>query len=492
MVKVLSCEDRKHFGTSAKGTVFSYQQFICNCLLLPLLLFFALDTFGQRQYVLNTSTDPQAIFTDSSAAHEYMQNSLTKLYNRGHALALWQLDSIGTQSRFNITSAYYSLIIGPIVYCDSLVISDPNVLRYRVLSNMLQWKKGGVFIKKTIDRNITQVDQNGVILSSQHQYYFEKDQAQMRIQLQKQKKNEINAIVGAQPGANSKTTLIGEATLRLRNALSHAESIDLQWQRQSATAQRLQFQFDLPYCFNTSFGWNILTDFYYKDQELLQTQLKFAGQYKITPIQYTLFFIERKQTTLLNDINNINVLNQIWGVMYQQKWLLQNISLSMKLDFGMGKRIYKSNFDKKDLPLTQFSEEIKLRNQIKNFFWQTQFTHWYLSPNSQLQQEWRRIGGTHTLRGLAQESLFIREGIIGQGNWGVGKQASNQFYVYTDYGQLCDNLTRQFYPVFSYGLGAQFTTPSGQIQMDYGWSKFDQTPIEYRNGIFNLSYQVYF
>jgi outer membrane protein assembly factor BamA len=96
------------------------------------------------------------------------------------------------------------------------------------------------------------------------------------------------------------------------------------------------------------------------------------------------------------------------------------------------------------------------------------------------------------LRGLAQESLFIREGIIGQGNWGVGKQASNQFYVYTDYGQLCDNLTRQFYPVFSYGLGAQFTTPSGQIQMDYGWSKFDQTPIEYRNGIFNLSYQVYF
>ena len=79
MVKVLSCEDRKHFGTSVKGTVFSYQQFIfkSNCLILPLFLFFALDTFGQRQYVLNTSTDPKAIFTDSSAAHEYMQNSLT-------------------------------------------------------------------------------------------------------------------------------------------------------------------------------------------------------------------------------------------------------------------------------------------------------------------------------------------------------------------------------------------------------------------------------
>ena len=493
MVKILRSEDKGIRLAQYEFAFLNYQHRVktARCCLFFLFLVITEGVLAQQHYVLKLPNAEAIRSRDSIASYAFMNRALKNYYAQGYALAIWQLDSI-TQNHPDSLVGYYSLIPEKMIRCDSLILGQDSKIRPKILAAMLAWQKGHLFVYQSFQQNRMALNQLGWIQIESPSLFFQEQKVNMRVKPQFKKANELNALLGVQPNNNGKSTLIGDFHFLFLNAFRHAEKMEVQWQRQALNTQRLQLEFNLPYCFGSPFGLGAQANIYRRAELFLQTQAKMAFQYHSQPLQSSELFVHQQSTVSLGNAENTKITQRTVGVQFHYQWKRHSCILSAYSSYSRGNRIIQSTATAEKTSISITEHSLSIRPFWRRFFLSSELHYWFQSSTATQSSEWKRIGGSETLRGFQQESLFARTGAILQNSIGVGNDEQQPFFVFCDYSQM--NMTTQpiFRPYWSWGLGAMVQTPNGGIKINYGWGKFPDQKIEYRNGIVNLSYQVYF
>jgi outer membrane protein assembly factor BamA len=423
---------------------------------------------------------------DSTAAHTLMNNHLTRLYEKGYALAIWQLDSIANQNGF------YHLMPGNIIYCDSIVGINEQIIRPSVFRAMLDWHEKKPFISRDFDKNISSLTNGGLIKISQHRVFFEENRAVLRISMDKINKNELSGLAGLQPSSDGKTTIIGECNAFWQNALRHGEKMKIQWQRQSKGTQRLRIDFNIPYCFKSPFGLELLIDLYRKNESFFQSQIDVSAQYLINPQQNAAIFTQLQRTSLINESENKSFTHRLVGISHTSRIQLNQSDIQWVIKIAQGQRESYSLLSASKKSLQKYATDIDYTLHLKNLFSTFSFHYKEISKSATDISEGIRLGGNQTIRGFQQESIYSKQSFILQTSMGWRSKDQSRFYLFSDIALIktFENSFSQRY--WSWGPGTSLYTPNGNILINYGWGKYPNQPILYKNGIFNLSYQVYF
>lgn len=446
---------------------------------------------SQQKYSIELHYDSVSNAWKANGENPSMNALLNNYYTKGYALAIWQLDSVCELHPMSMVG-YYTFQPGKIITHDSIIGAPSNEIRPKILAAMLDWKKDKIFVHQELKKNLTALNQLDWFSIEQQQLFFHHQKAILRIKPVFKKANELNALIGLQPNVNGKSTLVGDFHFLLVNRLRHAEKIEVQWQRQAVNTQRLQVELILPYCFGTPFGIGSQLDLYRRSDLFLQTQSKLAIQYKSHPMQTSEFFLHQQSTISLGNERNTTINQRTAGVQLRYQWKQPFWTFGAISSFSTGKRILQANDAWQKSSILTTEHTVSIRPKWKKLFFSTQLHYWFQSTEANQSSEWKRIGGNATLRGFQQESIFARTGATAQNALGIGDENAQQFFIFADFGRLNLGTQPYFQTYWSWGIGAIILAPNGGIKINYGWGQFPHQKIEYRNGIINLSYQVYF
>jgi hypothetical protein len=482
----LSCEYKPNPRKRNQIHVSFFQHFVLTTLMCFLTSAYA---HAQTIYHLNRGNQPVVIL-DSAECRSFMLKELSIYYQNGFARAHWALDTVFKHS--DTTHVKYTLMSGNIIRMDSLFLVNGQFIRPSVLYTMMGWKSQKTFIYEAFEFNLKTIPQLNFIQISKPQYYFTNHTVNTRVEVKSTANNELDGMMGLVNGSGGKSILLGQVKVKWINALRHADEMNIDWQRQAKSTQRLQFSFQIPYCFKSNFGWSMQTDLYKKDSTFFQSKLDLGLQYRFQPQQSLNLQFQRQKSSRLNDVQNSNILHSLFGMEYRQAWSSDHYLLKTHLFAGKGNRQFYSLDSISRSPILKSQLQIELALFIKNIYFQSSLQNWFLSKEANQPIEWYRIGGNQTLRGFQQESIFIRNGQCFQFNLGYGNRTSGRLYLFYDWGLLSLSNEQKRSVYSSFGPGAQLPTAGGNVLIHFGWGQYPQTALQLKNGVFNLSYQVYF
>lgn len=486
MIFNLSCEYNL-FHEKRNPFVNSFFQHLISSYLI--FLVGITTTRAQSQYILKNGRDTISAI-DSITCHGIMTKELANLYKNGYARAHWSLDTIVEIPDHLI--AHYTLRRGNIILMDSALFGSNPIVKPVVLNAMMGWKKNRIFLYDELESHLKSINQSGAIRLSRPAYYFSDSTVNTRIEVKPIIKNELDGMMGLVNDNQGKAILLGQLKVKWVNALKHADEFNIHWQRQAKSTQRLQFSFQIPYCFGTQFGYSIQTDLYKKDSTFFQSNINLGVQYLFQPQQKITFQFQREKSSRLNNSDNQNIIHSLFGLAYHQRWTGNHYSLITNCSFGQGNRTLYSLDSTSQSKVWKSQIEVEIGLFYKSTFIQVAIENCMLSQEANQSIEWFRIGGNATLRGFQQESIFVRNGQILQFNVGYGNQHSSRLYLFYDWGFLNTTLKNSHERYSSFGPGAYLPTSGGNILMHYGWGMYPNTTVQLKSGVFNLSYQVYF
>jgi outer membrane protein assembly factor BamA len=346
----------------------------------------------------------------------------------------------------------------------------------------------------------------------------------LNLYLQPKRSSEINVLVGFLPGniTTGKTQVTGDVHLNLKNALGSGENILVNWQQLQPQSPRLNLGYNHPYIFNSLFGIDFAFDLLKRDSSYLQLNGVIGIQYILSANQSGKIFYQNERSYLLSggvDTNrvlltktlpaNIDVSSGNFGINYN--FVNTNYRLNPRkgneLDITASagiKKITKNNdiVNLKDPSNPSFNfnslyDSVKLKSYRlritsaaahyfpvgKNGTFKTGLNlGWYQSPQI-FQNELFRIGGYRLLRGFDEESIYANKYAVFTAEYRYLVGINSYFFGFTDGGLTSTNFnaTRYSNNFISAGLGLEFETKFGLLNLSYALGKRDDVKFDIRN-----------
>jgi hypothetical protein len=331
-------------------------------------------------------------------------------------------------------------------------------------------------------------------------------------------------LVGFLPGniTTGKTQVTGDVHLNLKNALGSGENILVNWQQLQPQSPRLNLGYNHPYIFNSLFGIDFAFDLLKRDSSYLQLNGVIGIQYILSANQSGKIFYQNERSYLLSggvDTNrvlltktlpaNIDVSSGNFGINYN--FVNTNYRLNPRkgneLDITASagiKKITKNNdiVNLKDPSNPSFNfnslyDSVKLKSYRlritsaaahyfpvgKNGTFKTGLNlGWYQSPQI-FQNELFRIGGYRLLRGFDEESIYANKYAVFTAEYRYLVGINSYFFGFTDGGLTSTNFnaTRYSNNFISAGLGLEFETKFGLLNLSYALGKRDDVKFDIRN-----------
>ena len=346
----------------------------------------------------------------------------------------------------------------------------------------------------------------------------------LNLYLQPKRSSEINVLVGFLPGniTTGKTQVTGDVHLNLKNALGSGENILVNWQQLQPQSPRLNLGYNHPYIFNSLFGIDFAFDLLKRDSSYLQLNGVIGIQYILSANQSGKIFYQNERSYLLSggvDTNrvlltktlpaNIDVSSGNFGINYN--FVNTNYRLNPRkgneLDITASagiKKITKNNdiVNLKDPSNPSFNfnslyDSVKLKSYRlritsaaahyfpvgKNGTFKTGLNlGWYQSPQI-FQNELFRIGGYRLLRGFDEESIYANKYAVFTAEYRYLVGINSYFFGFTDDGLTSTNFNATHYSnnFISAGLGLEFETKFGLLNLSYALGKRDNVKFDIRN-----------
>lgn len=427
---------------------------------------------------------------------------LTYFENHGYPFASIRLDSV--EERKGTIAASLFLEKGDFFTIDSVLLKGNVEVAQRYIENYISVKSGDAYnesVVRAIDKRLLEIP----FLSPLRpiELVFSPGKVQVHIYIEKKKSSDINAIVGLVPDeVTNKINWIGDARLRLKNALSRGELIDFNVRRMLNLTTDLKFNFNYPFIFDTDFGSDFLLKVYRKDTTFLEVQRALALQYLLSGGNFLEIFIDRSESSLLSNpaIITPTVLSKYGDVAitsyglgvrkekYNYKFNPQK-GYGIQLRGSVGNKLISKNDDYPDalyanidLKSTQFriySEmDLVLPIKRKTAIYMKGAGGTFMNSNI-LQNELYRIGGLHTLRGFDVETIFATTYGIFTLEYRYLLEQNSRWYVFTDIARYEKNIVSEYTsdtPI-GFGTGVSFETGAGIFTINYALGSQQGNPI---------------
>jgi outer membrane protein assembly factor BamA len=347
------------------------------------------------------------------------------------------------------------------------------------------------------------VIQTGIFaLKKKCEVLFTDKGAELFVYLERVKASSAQGIVGFQPNPlTNAPTFTGDMQLKLINSVKHNESFQFAWKSIQPRTQALQSSLIVPYLFKSPFG--VIGDFqlYKRDSSFLDVKSTLGIQFQFQngwQLRANYYFVN---SSVISQANANPMFSKLASLKTNSYGL---VLFQRKLDYIPNPRKGFSVFMEGQLgerKMEQSSESIWKTHASISYFLplagrMTFLTHFeldsYHAPGI-YQNELYRFGGTNSLRGFNEESLFATTKALLTFEYRFLLDKNSAVFAFFNQGfyeNTSVNYTKD-HP-FGFGFGISAGTNLGIFRLAYALGKEFNNPIQLNAGKIHIGYISYF
>jgi len=434
--------------------------------------------------------------------------------NAGYPFSQLLLDSL--QLREDGITAQLQLISGPRVYFDSLQISPRDLVKNSFLSAYLGIREGDPFNEQFFNRINNRIKRLPFLKQSQSpSVTFFGDKAYPLLQLEAQKVNQVDGVLGLLPNEldPGKVLVTGQLNLELHNLFQSGKRLGIEWQKMRPESQLLRMEYGHPNLLNSPIDLDLGFYLLKEDSSFLNTdlrislgylagnssQLKFmagnqrgsllsvgqgAEQSQFTNLadtQYSYYGVNWNMLTIDDPFHpfrgwNVNVSADIGN-----RRILENASLPPAFYEGLDLRSVKFTIQGSAEYFNPLSSRIILRSKLQGG----------LIENQRLfLNELYRLGGLNSLRGFNENFFFASRYAMLNLEPRFYLDPNSYFFLFYDQAILYYELETTKFEDSPFGIGAgvSFTTNAGIFNLAYGLGNSKLQQFEFSNSKIHIGY----
>ncbi len=469
------------------------------------------DTLYNCIYTLNTKIEKIRVFYTNKFVDEGLLSNITSNYTRtyfeistndiettlnfivnyfetkGSSFTKVSLTNLKQQNQ--ILTAQLQLDISEKRKINKIVIKGYDKFPKKYLNRHLNLTTKSIFNLNTLNKLnnsinsipfITQLKEPAVL--------FTKDTTTVFLYLKKRATNKFDGIIGFSNKENSKKLQFnGYLDLTLNNIFNKGESFSLNWKNNGEDSQTLNLKFDTPYIYGTPLSTSGEFSIFKQDTIYINTKSQFNISYSFNTKNFISAIIsnESSNSTSSNPIVEIqDFKNSFIGLSYIYK-----ISNSNHLNF-----IPKFYVDASYLTGRRSLEDNSKVNQDKiqistHYLFKLNYKHFillksrYENLNSAtiLQNELFRIGGTNSIRGFDEQSIFTSSYSITNLEYHYIINPTSYIYSVTDFAVFKNYFTDSTTNLYGIGLGYSFQSKSNILNLSYVVGKNSKSSFNFNN-----------
>jgi outer membrane translocation and assembly module TamA len=347
------------------------------------------------------------------------------------------------------------------------------------------------------------VRQTGIFaLKKKCEVLFTSKGAELFVYLERVKSSSAQGIIGFQPNpVTNALTFTGDMQLKLINSVKHNESFQFAWKSIQPRTQTLQSSLIVPYLFKLPFG--VVGDFqlYKRDSSFLDVKSSLGVQFQFQngwQLRANYYFInssvisEMNANPMFSKLANLKT-NSYGLVLFQRK--LDYIpnprkGFSVFIEGQLGERKMEQNSEsiwKSQASISYFFPLAERMTLLTNLELDT-----YHAP-SIYQNELYRFGGTNSLRGFNEESIFATTKAILTFEYRFLLDRNSAIFAFFNQG-FYENTSVNYVKdqPYGFGFGISAGTNLGIFRLAYALGKEFTNPIQLNAGKIHIGYISYF
>ncbi|HBF87524.1 MAG TPA: hypothetical protein DDX39_02690 [Bacteroidales bacterium] len=356
---------------------------------------------------------------------------------------------------------------------------------------------------REIDKKIKNVPY--LRLAKSVEVFYSDDEAKILLELEKQKANQFNGIIGFIPNANlsNKLLLTGDLKLLIYNQLTLGEKLDFNWQKIDQYSQKVDAGVNVPYFFNIPIGFAGNLNLNKKDTSYLNVNANLAVLFHVSTNSSIDIFYQNKSSNVLSDyvqnISNVSTSLFGFGLSIQNLDYIYNpsngVEVNMKIGAGNKKGDSELLTEKQQTQIESVSEIQFYKTIVGNLIFrvrnQSAFIKLYNETNYNFyENEAFRVGGLKSLRGFDEEAIFATSYSIFTTELRYLFEENSAIYLFSDGGYVEKNLISGFESDMPIGIGAgiDFETKAGIFTLNYALGKQLGNPFSIRSAKIHLGF----
>jgi hypothetical protein len=383
---------------------------------------------------------------------------------------------------------------------DNIVVKGYSKFPKSFIKHYLNLQKGTIFNSN----KITQISDaiNSLAFVSEikpPEILFTKDSTSIYLYLQKNKSNVFDGLIGFSTNKKGKLEFNGHFDLALNNAFNGGESIALKWKSNGEDQKLFSLKLEIPFIFNSNITPEISFDIYKQDTTFLNTKASIDLKYILNPQTIVAAKYQSENSNDLTTTDSQSSIrefkNNFYGVSFEKnifdtKRNYQN-KFFFRLDAIWGNRTLISeslNTDQSKYELTTFYNWSL--NQKNSIFIQNHSA--LLISDELFTNELFRIGGTNSIRGFNEQSIFTSSHTILNLEYRYYLYNSSYLFSITDFAYVNNDLLNNDTQLYSFGIGYEYKLKSGVINLSYALGKEADIPIDIDNSRFHIKFFQFF
>lgn len=345
--------------------------------------------------------------------------------------------------------------------------------------------------------------QTGIFaLKKKSEVLFTTKGAELFVYLERVKASSAQGIIGFQPNpATNAISFTGDMNLKLINSVKHNESFQFAWKSIQPRTQSLQSNLIVPYLFKSPFG--VIGDFqlYKRDSSFLDVKSSLGIQFQFQngwQLRANYYFVN---SSVISQTNANPVFSKLaslktnsYGVVLFQRRLdyIPNPrkGYSVYLEGQIGQRKMEQNSQSIWKTNATISYFIPVAGRM-TFLTHLEFDS-YHAP-SIYQNELYRFGGTNSLRGFNEESIFATTKAILTFEYRFLLDKNSAVFAFFNQG-FYENASVSYVKdnPFGFGFGISAGTNLGIFRLAYALGKEYNNPLQLNAGKIHIGYISYF
>ena len=368
------------------------------------------------------------------------------------------------------------------------------------IKHYLNLQKGAVFNSN----KITQISDaiNSLAFVSEikpPEILFTKDSTSIYLYLQKNKSNSFDGLIGFSTNDSGKLEFNGHFDLLLNNAFNGGESIAVKWKSNGQDQKLFSLKLETPYIFNSKITPKMSFDIYKQDTTFLNTKASLDLKYILNP---QTIVAGKYQSENSNDLTTVDsqpeiseFKNNFYGISFEKNVFDRKMSYQHKFFFHIdaiwGKRTLISESLKTDQSKYEITTYYNWSLNRKNSIFIQNHSALLISDDL-FMNELFRIGGTNSIRGFNEQSIFTSSHSILNLEYRYHLYNSSYLYSITDFAYINNDLINNDTQLYSFGIGYQYKMKSGIINLSYAIGKEKNIPIDIDNSRFHIKFFQFF
>ena len=443
----------------------------------------------------------ETTFLSPEKYHRFMNQVLNFHLEHGYPFCQVQLKQIETNA--DVIDAELILNRGPYVVWTEFHLKNELPISSNTLQSIIGIRLNDEYNETLFNTIEQRVMQSGIFaLKKKSEVLFTNKGAELFVYLERVKASSAQGIIGFQPNpVTNVLTFTGDMQLKLINSVKHNESFQFSWRSIQPKTQALQSNLIIPYLFKSPFG--VIGDFqlYKRDSSFLDVKSSLGIQFQFQngwQLRANYYFVN---SSIISQTNANPMFSKLASLKTNSYGL---VLFQRKLDYIPNPRKGYSVFIEGQLgerKMEQNTASIWKTSATLSYFLplarrMTFLTHLeidaYHAP-SIYQNELYRFGGTNSLRGFNEESIFattkailtVEYRYLLDRNSAVFAFFNQGFYENTSVNYVKDH-------PYGFGFGISAGTNLGIFRLMYALGKEFNNPIQLNSGKIHIGYISYF